>query len=198
MRQKPEILRQETVAQSRIFRIERLSLRFANGVETEYERVRSVSSASKPPSHANKNGRTGGAVLIVPVSGPNEVLMIREYAAGTDRYELGFAKGKIDGDESIEAAANRELMEEVGYGARKLTHLTSLSVAPGYLASITHIVLAEDLYPQRLEGDEPEEIEVVPWALDQISALLARDDFSEARSLAALYLARDHLQNHEN
>ena len=179
MRPKPEILHQETVAQSRIFHVERLSLRFANGVETEYERLR---------------GSRRGAVLVVPVSGPNEVLMIREYAAGTHQYELGFPKGKIDGEESIEEAANRELMEEVGQGARKLTHLTSLSLAPGYLSAVTHNVLAEDLYPQRMQGDEPEEIEVVPWALDQISALLAREDFSEARSLAALYLVRDHLQ----
>jgi ADP-ribose diphosphatase len=85
-------------------------------------------------------------------------------------------------------------MEEIGYGARSLTHLTSLTVAPGYLSHTTHVVLAQDLHEQRLEGDEPEEIEVVPWPLSDIEQLLTRDDFTEARSIAALYLTRERLK----
>jgi len=66
-------------------------------------------------------------------------------------------------------------------------------VAPGYLFHTTHIVLARDLYPRRLEGDEPEPIEVVPWKISQLDRLLQRDDFTEARSIAALYMVRDKL-----
>jgi ADP-ribose diphosphatase len=50
-------------------------------------------------------------------------------------------------------------------------------------------VLARDLYPKSLPGDEPEPIEVVPWRLDAIDELLAREDFNEARSVAALFIA---------
>ncbi len=57
----------------------------------------------------------------------------------------------------------------------------------------THIVLATDLYPNRLQGDEPEEIEVVPWKLSEIDTLLQAADFTEARSIAALFLTRRHL-----
>jgi ADP-ribose diphosphatase len=38
-------------------------------------------------------------------------------------------------------------------------------------------------------GDEPEPIEVVRWPLQDLEGLLARGDFSEARSLLAIYLA---------
>ena len=42
------------------------------------------------------------------------------------------------------------------------------------------LVIAQDLYVEKLEGDEPEIIEVVPWPLAELDELLKRDDFSEA------------------
>lgn len=175
----PEILHRRTVARSRLFRVEAVGLRFSNGTEVEYERL---------------GGTSHGAVLIVAVDDRGRVQLIREYAAGTGRYELGLPKGRVEKDEPLLEAANRELQEEVGVAARRLQWLRSLSLAPGYLAHRTEVILAQDLYPSRLPGDEPEPIQVVPWSLEELDGLLARDDFSEARSLAALYLARDHLR----
>src|SRR5690606_21124984 len=88
-------------------------------------------------------------------------------------------------------AANRELMEEAGYGARQFTELKKLSLSPSYMGHLIHIVLAEDLYEKRLPGDEPEPIEVFEHPLEDIDSLIANEDFTEARSLAALYMARD-------
>lgn len=173
----PEIL-QRRVADSQLFQVEQLDLRFANGVERRYERLL---------------GRVVGAVLIVAVREDGQVLLVREYACGTHRYELALPKGRLEGDESILDGANRELMEETGFGARSLTEITSLTLAPGYMAHRTHVVLARDLYPQKLEGDEPEPIEVVPWPLDDLYALSQREDCTEGRSIAALYLVRDYL-----
>jgi ADP-ribose diphosphatase len=82
------------------------------------------------------------------------------------RYELGLVKGRIDRGESVLEAAQRELKEEAGFGAHKLTVLRAMSLAPTYMSHQTWLVLAEDLYPERLPGDEPEELEVVPWKLD--------------------------------
>lgn len=178
MRKKPEILHTSTLAKTRLFQIEQLDLRFSNGVEARYERL---------------FGTSEGAVLVVPMLDPETVLVIREYAAGVDGYEVAFPKGRIEPGEDILAAANRELMEEVGYGARALVHLTSLSLAPGYLDHYTHVVLARDLYPERRDGDEPEEIEVLPWSMGRMSELIARPDFTEARSIAALFLAREYM-----
>jgi ADP-ribose diphosphatase len=45
-----------------------------------------------------------------------------------------------------------------------------------------------------LPGDEPEELEVVPWKLDALDQLMLREDFSEGRSLAALFIAREWLR----
>lgn len=177
-RTKPEILAREDIARSRLFRIEGVDLRFSNGTETRYERI--VGSAR-------------GGVLAIAMPDPDTVLLIREYAGGTERYELGFPKGRIEGEEAETEAANRELMEEVGYGARQLDYLMPVTLAPGYITHQTHIVLARDLYPAREEGDEPEELEVVPWSLKDIQGLLQHPEFTEARSIAALFLVREHL-----
>lgn len=172
MRSKPNILHKNVCAQSRLFTIETLDLQFSNGTQVQYERLK---------------GSNKGAVLVVPLLENNIVVLIREYAAGVDRYELALPKGKIDGDESILEAANRELKEETGFGAKQLEHITSYTIAPGYLSHVTHIVLAENLYPEKLLGDEPEEIEVIHWPLDDLQNLLAQKDMTEARSIAALY-----------
>jgi len=176
MAKKPQILNVKTVAKTRLFQVEALDLEFSNGVAVQYERLKTSSS---------------GAVLAVPMIDDETVLLIREYAAGVDRYELALPKGRIEQDEDVLVAANREMMEEVGYGAKQLTLLKTLTSAPGYSSQKTHVVLAEALFEQQLPGDEPELIEVVPWQLSKLDELLLRDDCSEARSIAALYMVRE-------
>jgi len=161
-----------------LFRRERLDLEFSNGERREFQRL---------------HGRGHGAVVVVPLIDDETVLLVREYAAGVHRYELGLVKGRIDAGETALEAANRELKEEAGYGARELHMIRQLSLAPTYMSQQTTLVLARGLYPERLPGDEPEELEVVPWRLDALHALTMREDFSEGRCIAALYVAREWL-----
>jgi ADP-ribose diphosphatase len=174
----PKILRREMIADTGIFRIQAIELEFANGATRRYQRI---------------VGSPQGAVLVVPLREDNRLLLIREYAAGMDRYELGFPKGQIEAGEGVEQAANREIQEETGYAAGRLEPLESVTLAPGYLQHTTHLVLARDLYPQWLPGDEPEPIELVPWPLEDMEGLLAQPDFSEGRSILALFLLQRRL-----
>lgn len=157
------------------FELEHLDLEFSNGERRQFQRL---------------NGRGHGAVIVVPMLDDQTVLLVREYAAGMHRYELGLVKGRIDAGETALQAADRELKEEAGYGANQLQVLRELSLAPTYMSHQTTLVLARGLYPQRLPGDEPEELEVVPWKLAELEHLMLREDFSEGRSLAALFIAR--------
>ncbi|WP_373938046.1 ADP compounds hydrolase NudE [Vibrio kanaloae] len=179
-RTKPEILAQQTVAQSKLFSIESLDLRFSNGEERTYERMK--------PSGRN-------AVMMVPITKHGDILLVREYAAGTERYELGFPKGLIDAGEQPAEAAVRELKEEIGYGANRLTPLKEVILAPSYFSSKMTLFIAEELYPEKLEGDEPEPLDVVRWPLSQAEELLTHLDFCEARSITALLLALRVLNN---
>src|SRR5690554_8174874 len=107
MREKPVILASEEVARSRIFRVEQLQLRFSNGVERTYECLR---------------GKAGGlgAVMIVAMLDAENVVLVEEYCAGSEAYELSLPKGLIDPGEDALQAANRELQEEAGFAARSL------------------------------------------------------------------------------
>lgn len=178
MSNKPVINSARTIAQTRLFRVEEMEITFSNGVEVIYERM---------------YGSPHGAVLAVPMLDDDTVLLVREYAAGAERYELSLPKGRIEDDEDPVDAANREMKEEVGYGAQTLTRLKSFTEAPGYFRHETHVVLAQDLYPERHEGDEPEPIEVVPWRLTELQALLEHPECTEARTIAALYMVRNRL-----
>ncbi|MBB1271438.1 MULTISPECIES: ADP compounds hydrolase NudE [Psychromonas] len=169
----PEILHKSVVACSRFFKIETLQLKFSNGEQREFERMK---------------GGNQGAVLVVPFYDKDTLLLIREYAAGTHSYELGFPKGLIDPGESALEAANRELKEEVGFGAKNFTALKKVVMAPSYFSSTMTLFMAENLYPESLPGDEPEPLEVIKWPIAKADELLARDDFQEARSISALLL----------
>jgi ADP-ribose diphosphatase len=174
MMQLPKIIRSRTLATSRLFKIEELELKFANGAERVYERM---------PA-------TGPQAVMVAAVRDGEILLIREYAAGFHEYQLTLPKGAAEPGESLVETANRELKEEVGYGARKIRWLKRMNLSPGHMGFTIHVMLAEDLYPERLPADEPELPEVVPWPLDRIEELVAREDFAEARAVAALYLVK--------
>ena len=178
MNNKPKILKRTIHSQSQLFTIEQIELEFSNGQQHTFERIATPGA---------------GAVMIIPVLDKQHVIMIREYAVGTERYELVFPKGKIDPGEDIYTAANRECMEEIGYRANKLTSLGEMTVAPGYLGFVTHILLAEDLVKDKLDGDEPEELQQVICNVNQIDKLISENNLTEARSIAALYQVRDKL-----
>ncbi|GAB2687952.1 ADP compounds hydrolase NudE [Aliiglaciecola aliphaticivorans] len=174
----PQIHQREIVAKSGLFRVERIDLEFSNGATRQFERMA---------------GSGSGAVMIVPFIDPETILLIREYAAGTHSYQLGFPKGLIDPGESPLEAGNRELKEEAGYGANSLKEIHTVSMAPTFFDAKMNILLAQDLYECRLEGDEPEPLEVIPWSIHDIDTLLAREDFIEARCIAALFLVQKYL-----
>ncbi len=174
MSQKPEIKRVSNLAESRLFTIQQLDLEFSNGTQVQFERIKA---------------NAGRAVMVAAITAQHEIILVREYAAGTERYELQLPKGIVEPDEESISAANRELAEETGYAANKLALLQTLRVSPGYFQHETDLVMATELYENKLEsGDEPEQPEVILYPLQQVDALLQRDDFSESRSIAGLLL----------
>lgn len=178
----PEITKRKNVAQSKLFAIEQLDLTFSNGVQRVYERM---------------EGSSRGAVMIVPFIDNDTILLVKEYCAGTHSYELGFPKGLIDPGELPEEAANRELKEEVGFGAKELNFLQRVAMAPAFFSGNMEIFIATSLFEEKLAGDEPEPLDVVRWKLSEYRSLIAHPDFNEARSIAALLLTIDTIKDRQ-
>jgi ADP-ribose diphosphatase len=166
----------KTLANTGIFHIESLDIEFGNGEKRTYQRL---------------NPKGNGAVLVIPVFDGGKFAMIYEYSGGTNKYELALPKGKIDDGETILEAANRELQEEIGFKAGNLKHIKTMTIAPSYQANKIHIVLATELTSSKLSGDEPEELKVVYKNFADLEKLVYDEDLSEARSIAALYMAKN-------
>lgn len=180
MTEKPKILEKKVVARSRLFQIEEVHLRFSNGEERRFERF---------------GGIRGDGVMIVPLLDRNTVVLVREYGAGLDTYYISLPTGAVDLQESFIEAADRELKEEIGYGAKKYTELHKLANSPAYSMRQLRLLVAQDLYEEKLEGDEPEEIEVLTWKLSELSELLKHKDFVDTKSIAALYIVREMIEH---
>ncbi len=173
----PEIQSSSVIARSRLYTIEEVGLRFSNGSEVVFERLKSTGA-----------GAGAGIVMVIAINAAGSLVMVREYAAGTERYELGFVKGRIDPGETPEQAAQRELKEEIGFGAKKLTFLRAVDSAPAYTDFVSHLFIATDLYPDKLEGDEAEPLEQVEWPLARLQQLYRHPQVNDSRVLLALTL----------
>lgn len=180
MPEKPKILSTTPIANSRLFYVEELKLRFSNGVERTFERL---------------NMGHQLAVIVVAMPDEDTVLLVREYGAGLGRYHLSLPRGACGAEEDALSAANRELMEEAGFRAAEMLRLKRLALSPSYMSGRMDVVLARGLSPQRLPGDEPEPLEVVPWPWARLDELMAREECCEAYALAALQLAQRALRD---
>ena len=172
----PEILKKSVVAKSRFFTVEELHLRFSNGVQRVYERLRT------PPVTA---------VMVVALQDDGDtVLMIREYGAGLETYTLGLPKGALEADETLEQGANRELQEEVGVTAGKVQRLTTVWTTPGFTDEAIHLFMATDLTPTAHNREPDEFIDVVPKALSEVLEMVGRGEVCDAKTVVGiLYMA---------
>ncbi len=179
MRQKPVVIEEQMVAQSRFFHVQERLLRFRSGEELRIERLLDGGHRS---------------VVVVAMLDADRFILIREYAPGVHSFVLSLPMGGVGKDESIEEAARRELAEEIGYTARQVTYLQTLSLVPTHLQHTICVCVATGLEPADAEGDEFEPIVSHSYSMSRLLELTTGDDFTEARSIAAVYMARDWLQ----
>lgn len=134
--------------------------------------------------------RHPGASAIVPLTADGDVILIRQYrhAAGGFIYEV--PAGKLDKGELPEQCAARELTEEAGVIAGRLSRLASIVTAPGFTDEVIHLYLAEDLRPARTAHEESEVITLLRRPLDETLGMVALGEIVDAKSICALFLAR--------
>ena len=83
--------------------------------KTGDEKSWQMASRHNEPKCLTGNYRRPDAVVIVPFhTARNKMVITREYRVPLDGYEYGFPAGLVDNGESVEQAAQRELIEETG------------------------------------------------------------------------------------
>lgn len=133
--------------------------------------------------------RHPGASAIVPLTAEGEVIFIRQYrhAAGGFIYEV--PAGKLDKGEPPELCAARELTEEAGVIAGRLTRLGSIVTAPGFTDEVIHLFLAEELRPAQTAHEESEVITLLRRPLGDCLEMISQGEIIDAKSICALFMA---------
>jgi 8-oxo-dGTP pyrophosphatase MutT (NUDIX family) len=138
--------------------------------------------------------RLDDEVLVVPVSENGEVILLSENSPAFGVPVLILSGGGIENGEKMSETANRELQEELGIKAGSLTYLGELLPFSKYLNIRSQIYLAEDLVASSLPGDEDRFDNCpVPVQLDAFESLIQEGRLQDARTIAALFLARTHI-----
>jgi ADP-ribose pyrophosphatase len=172
-----ELIRSETLMQGRAFKIRRDLLKTPDGRETKLEII-----------------EHGGSVVVVPVDAEGNLLFVRQYrhAAGTDLLEL--PAGTRDHDEPFEECAAREIREETGMEAGRLQKAGEFYLAPGYSTEFMAVFVATELRHNPLEADDDEFLSVEKIPVGEAIQKAERGEIPDAKSLAALLLARPYLK----
>jgi ADP-ribose pyrophosphatase len=132
-----------------------------------------------------------GAVALVPMVDADHVCLVRNFRYAVNKTLIEVPAGTIDQGETPGSTAPRELAEETGYRAGRITRVSEWWVSPGVLTERMYLYLCEDLTPGATEHQPDERLEpfVVPWEEAVRMALDGRID--DAKTILSLLLC-DH------
>ena len=134
--------------------------------------------------------------VLVPVTDQDELVLVEQFRIPVQSRVIELPAGLVgdldDSEETITAAARRELEEETGFRAGRLTTLLSCPSTPGMSDEIITFLLAQDLVRVGPGGgDESEDIEVhlVPLASasDWLAHMMDRGKQVDPKTYSALY-----------
>lgn len=125
---------------------------------------------------------------VIALTASQDVVLIRQYRHGTDTVTLEIPGGAVDPGESHRLAAERELLEETGYQAKRWSRLGSVRPNPALQVNRCSTWLAEGA-EQVAEPmlDEGEAIEVKTVPLERVRPLIASGEIDHALVVAAFY-----------
>jgi ADP-ribose pyrophosphatase len=129
-----------------------------------------------------------GAVALVPMVDADHVCLLRNfrYSANTTLVEV--PAGTIDEGETPDSTAPRELAEETGYRAGRLTKLAEWWVSPGVFTERMYLYLCEDLTPGPTEHQPDEHIEPLVVAWDEAVRMACDGRIQDAKTIVSLLL----------
>lgn len=140
----------------------------------------------------------GGAV-VVPVLDDGRIVMVRQLRYPLEKHILELPAGKLSPGEAPEHAARRELEEETGWVAGRLTKLISIYTTPGFCDEELHLYLGTGLHPapdghKREEGESSMTIHL--FALNDALRMIETGEIKDSKTIVGLLLAEKHLRRH--
>jgi ADP-ribose pyrophosphatase len=166
---KAKVLKSEMVFQGKVFGVRVDEVQEPNGLRGTREVI----------AHP-------GSVVVLPVLADGRILMIQQYRYATRQYLLELVAGRIDEGESVKEAAARELKEETGYTAKRLTEFLDIFPTPGFLEERMHILLAEGLKAGKAEPEADEKIISYMYSAEELKRMMKNGILRDGKSIAGI------------
>jgi ADP-ribose pyrophosphatase len=170
--QPEEVLHSKTAFQGKLIDLRVDTVRLPNGKETDREVV----------VHPE-------VVAMLPVLEDGRLVLVRQFREAVGRTLLEAPAGGIDGDETPEEAARREMKEETGYDVGSLDLVSTFYTSPGFLTEKMYLFLVRDLAPGT-PTEENDQLEVVLMTPEEAWEAVERGEMADAKSILALALYR--------
>jgi ADP-ribose pyrophosphatase len=175
----PEAQRSSTPLYSgKIFRLDRDAVRFPDGSEATMDIVRHPGASAIVPFMNDPEGENP------------QLLLLRQYRYAAGGYIYEVPAGRLDGDESPEHCAVRELKEETGCTATAMEPLFTMFTTPGFTDEKIHVFMATGLAHGESAREADEFADVVIMPLAEALELIRTGEIMDAKTaLSILYVA---------
>ena len=130
-----------------------------------------------------------GAVCCIPILPNGKIALIRQYRYSVRKMMIELPAGKLDKNEAPEDCAIRELEEEIGYKANKITFLTNIHPAIGFANEKMWLYFAEDLEKTNQKLDSDELIEIIPTKLEDALEMVWNGEITDVKTIIGLIWA---------
>jgi ADP-ribose pyrophosphatase len=107
---------------------------------------------------------------------------------------LELPAGTLEENEDPALCAAREIREETGMAAGKMTKLGDFFLAPGYSSEYMHVYLMTELYSAPLKQDEDEFLRTEAIPVDTVWEMIRTNQIHDGKTLACLMLAKEYLK----
>jgi len=135
--------------------------------------------------------RCGECVGVLPFLDAETVLMVRQYRYVVGRTTWEMPTGGVHAGETVGAAAQRELSEEIGYRAGRLTHVSTYHTSKSVMDETAHLFLGEEMVKLALPADETEFIEILSFPFREVlERVLSGEIVDSMTIIAVLHAAR--------
>ncbi|EKF52340.1 NUDIX hydrolase [Lactococcus garvieae] len=131
-----------------------------------------------------------GGVAVAPITG-DKLILVGQYRKAFEKFIFEVPAGKLEDDElnDPKAAALRELEEETGYTAERLTEITSFYGTPGFSSEKTYLYFPVGL--TKVESprlhDEGEFLEMIEVTLPEAKMMIEAGQICDAKTIMAVW-----------